>query len=105
VRRLLLLFHEPRHLRADDARAWVEEQVGEVLHGDGLRRAKLTRLGPRDSRAVGGFDWLLEFPEAPGDGYDPRSSLAAMVADLRLLGMAPLVAVADDQNAVELRAP
>jgi hypothetical protein len=104
VRRLLLLFHDPYHLGADEARAWIEEEITGILRPDGLRRAKLTRLGIPSS-GVGGFDWLLELQAAPGADESPRGDLAEIVADLRLLGMAPQVAIADDDNAIELQAP
>jgi hypothetical protein len=103
VRRVLLLFHDPYHRRAEEARSWLEQEIAAILQPDGLQRAKLTRLDVPSS-GHGGFDWLLELQAAPGADESPRGALAAMVGDLRLLGMAPLIAVADDQNAVELEA-
>jgi hypothetical protein len=98
VLRLLLLFHDPHHLDADEARAWLHQEIAGVLRSDGVERATLTRLG--DEQARGGFDWLLEFHVAPGQAN--RGAVGDMVADLRLLGMSPLVALADDRNALEL---
>jgi hypothetical protein len=100
VRRLLVLFHDPYHLNAEEARAWVRQEVAGVLGSDGVRRATLTRVGEASSEASGGFGWLLEFDVAPGQ--NPHGAVRELIADLRLLGMSPLVAVADDRNAVDL---
>jgi hypothetical protein len=101
VPRLLLLFHDPYHLDADEARAWLRQEIAGVLSSDGVERATLTRLG--EEQTSGGFDWLLEFGVAPGQ--NTQRVVGDMVADLRLLGMSPLVAVADDRNALELDGP
>jgi hypothetical protein len=101
----LLLFRDPYHLQEEDARSWLEDEVAAVLRRDGISHAKLTRLVPPSSHAYGGFDWLLELHAPSGTESAWREDLAVMVGDLRLLGMAPLVAVADDHNAVELQAP
>jgi hypothetical protein len=100
VRRLLILFHDPYHSDADEARAWLCREVTAVLGRDGVQRATLTRLGDASTQWGGGFDWLLEFDIAAPQ--DRRGAIGEMVADLRLLGMAPLVATADDRNALEL---
>jgi hypothetical protein len=102
VRRILVLFHDPYHLRAAEAQAWIEAEVAAVMRRDQVRTAKLTRLGEGTSSASGGFDWLLEFGVAPSFTSRPTSAVGEVVADLRMLGMAPLVAVADDRNAVEV---
>jgi hypothetical protein len=102
VLRLLVLFHDPYHSDADEARAWLCREVKAVLGRDGLQRATLTRLGDGSTQWGGGFDWLLEFEVlAP---QDRRGAVGEMVADLRLLGMSPVVATADDRNALELEA-
>ena len=102
MQRLLVLFHDPHHLHSADAQAWLEREVADILERAEIRRARLTRLGGALSQSGGGFDWLLELRVAPELGSNPRSIVAEMVADLRLLGMAPTVALADDRNSVEL---
>jgi hypothetical protein len=102
VSRLLVLFHDPYHLHARDAQAWLKRELSDVLCRDQLQGARLTRLGTASSQTRGGYDWLLELavdPEAPAN---PRGALGELVADLRLLGMAPMVAMADDRNAIDL---
>jgi hypothetical protein len=102
VQRLLVLVHDPYHLDADEARAWLREEVLAVLSRDGAQRATLTRLGEGPPRASGGFGWLLEFGVVPG--RSPHAAVRELIADLRLLGMSPLVAVADDRHAIDLAA-
>jgi hypothetical protein len=102
VPRLLLLFHDPYHLEEGDARAWLRREVEAALRRDQLETARLTRLGSATSQPRGGFDWLLEF-SVDRAATNPRAAIGELVADLRLLGMAPTVAVADDRNAVDLK--
>jgi hypothetical protein len=102
VRRLLVLFHDPYHLDPDEARAWLRREVSSALSQDGVQQATLTRLGDGSSQTCGGFGWLLEFDVAPG--RKPQGAVRELVADLRLLGMSPLVAIADDRHAIDLDA-
>jgi hypothetical protein len=103
VSRLLVLFHDPYHLRARDAQAWLKQELTELLPPDQLQGARLTRLGTASSQSRGGFDWLLELAVEPEAAVKRRGPIGELVADLRLLGMAPMVAVADDRNAIDLR--
>jgi hypothetical protein len=101
VQRLLVLFHDPYHLRVAEAQAWLEREVASVVRRDQVDRATLTRLGTFP-QSRGGFDWLLELGVAPAPETSPRGAVAELVADLRLLGMRPLVAVADDRHSIDL---
>jgi hypothetical protein len=102
VSRLLVLFHDPYHLHARDAQAWLKQELTDILRRDQLQGARLTRLGAASSQARGGYDWLLELAVEPDAPANPRGAIGELVADLRLLGMAPMVAVADDRNAIDL---
>ncbi len=101
--RLLVLFHDPYHLHARDAQAWLERELTDVLRRDQLQGARLSRLGSASSQTRGGFDWLLELAVEPEATVSRGGAIGELVADLRLLGMAPMVAVADDRNSIELR--
>ena len=105
MQRLLVLFHDPHHLRTAEARAWLEREVADTLRRADIRRARLTRLGGAVPHSAGGFDWLLELRVAPELRSNPRSVVGELVADLRLLGMAPMVALADDRHSTELGSP
>jgi hypothetical protein len=102
VPRLLVLFHDPYHLDEGEARAWLRREVDALLRHDELGEARLTRLGSATSQPRGGFDWLLEF-SIDRAAANPGHLIGELVADLRLLGMRPTVAVADDRNATELK--
>jgi hypothetical protein len=106
VPRLLLLCRHPYHLRRDDAQAWLRREFEAVLRRDQLQGARLTRLRIPSSRSSSSCDWLVEFPletVASSRGLVQGTAFREVVADLRLLGMAPIVVLADDSGAVELR--
>jgi hypothetical protein len=106
VPRLLVLCRHPYHLHRREAQAWLSEQVETVLHRDELQVATLTQLRSPSSQSSSGGDWLVEFQLHTGASSMALSrggALAELVADLRLLGMAPMVALADESEAVELR--
>ena len=102
--RLLVLFHDPYHLRAPDAQAWLKQELTDVLRRDQLQGARLTRLGSDSPQSRGGFYWLLELNVDPETAGKRGGAIGELVADLRMLGMAPMVAVADDRNSIDLRA-
>jgi hypothetical protein len=99
---MLVLFHDPYHLNKGDALAWLQKELEAVLRLDELEAARLTRLGAAGAQPRGGFDWLLEFNIDRAAGH-PRSAIRDLVADLRLLGMAPMVALADERDAIDLK--
>jgi hypothetical protein len=106
VPRLLALFRDPYHLNRDDARAWVTRELETVLRGEELQSARLTRLGGASARATNTYDWLLELRVAPSGRsttVESGGAFADLMGDLRLLGMAPTVVLADDRDVVELR--
>jgi hypothetical protein len=106
VPRLLVLCRHPYHLRRQEAQAWLSQEVETVLRRDELQRATLTRLQSPSSQSSGSCEWLVEFQLGIGASPTAMSrggALAELVADLRLLGMAPMVVLADDAEAVELR--
>jgi hypothetical protein len=103
---VLVLCRHPYHLRRQEAQAWLSQEVETVLRRDELQRARLTTLRSPFSQSSTSRDWLVEFQLHAGASSRAMSrggALAELVADLRLLGMAPMVALADDAEAVELR--
>jgi hypothetical protein len=106
VPRLLVLCRHPYHLRRQDAQAWLTQEVEAVLRRDDLPGARLTRLGTPSSQTSSSAGWLVEFDLETGAASTALArggALAELVADLRLLGMAPTVIAPDDRSAVELR--
>jgi hypothetical protein len=106
VPRLLLIFGHPYHLRREEAQAWLTQELEAVLRRDELQAARLTRLRNPSSQSSGSCDWLVEFrleTAASSRALVRGAAFGELVGDLRLLGMAPMVVLADDSDAVELR--
>jgi hypothetical protein len=106
VPRLLVICRHPYHLRREEAQGWLTQELEAVLRRDELPGARLTRLRNPSSQSSSCGDWLVEFRLETGASSRALvrgAAFAELVADLRLLGMAPMVALADDSGAVELR--
>jgi hypothetical protein len=106
VARLLVLCRHPYHLHRDDAQGWLRAELEAVVRRDGLEGATLTRLSNPSAEWVRDFDWLVElrldeglYAAALGRG----GACAELLADLRLLGMEPAIALADAREASQLR--
>lgn len=76
----------------------------QVVRHDSLGGATLTRLRDPSPQRSRSFDWLVElvdeqlYTAALGRG----GACAELLADLRLLGMAPAIALADAREAIEV---
>jgi hypothetical protein len=104
--RLLVLCRHPYHLPLEEAAAWLTQELERVLRADELEGATLTRLA--SAQGTRDWDWLIELrlgSGLPAPLASARSACGALLADLRLLGMAPAAAVADEREAIELRRP
>jgi hypothetical protein len=106
VLRLLVLCRHPYHLRDADAQSWLSEQLEAVVRRDGLQGATLTRLAnPPSSHSASSSGWLIEIrlgTAATATDMQRGGAFGELIADLRLLGMAPIVIAPDDRSAVEL---
>jgi hypothetical protein len=106
VPRLLVLCRHPYHLGRADAQAWLRRELEGVMRRDELQCARLTRLGHASSPWANSFDWLVELrldAAHTSTATERGGALGDLVADLRLLGMAPTVVLADEREAVDLR--
>ena len=104
--RLLVLCRHPYHLRWRDADGWLRRELEAVLRRDGLDGATLTKLESASSHSARSFDWLIEFRldrELASTAMGRGGACEALVADMRLLGLTPEVALADERETVELR--
>jgi hypothetical protein len=101
VARLLIFWTQPQHLSAAEADAWVRGELRKVTGLAGVERAELTRLRSRSERFAAPHDWMLELHLAPGAAaadYVEAQPCAEWLGDLRLLGMRPVVVVADSEG-------
>jgi hypothetical protein len=103
--RLLVLCRLPYHLPPKDAEAWLTQELETVLQRDGLEGATLTRLGNPSAQWTRSFDWMIEFHLAglASAAMGRGGACAELLADLRMLGMAPAVALVDDRTVIRLQ--
>jgi hypothetical protein len=98
--RLLLLARRPDNLSREEAEVWLRREVRRLDGSAGIERVSITRLGPASLRWGRSADWLIEL-EVPAWSWESRAlcedACAALVGDMRLLGMKPVLAVADEQ--------
>jgi hypothetical protein len=98
VARLMIFVQHPRHVSTEETEWWLTEEM-EPLNGDGVERVELKRLRNASLGFGETWAWMVEVEcrdveaacEAVGDGAGRM-----LLADLRLLGMRPCVALVDD---------
>ncbi len=86
------------HLAADEAAAWLEREA-RAIHGQpGVQAIGLTELEPAPLRWGRVWHWLIEIEletALDASALAKGTSCAVLLADLRLLGMRPAIAVAN----------
>ena len=103
--RLIVLVGTPHHLRAAEAEEWLRSEASGLATVDGVRRAVLSPLASPSLHSGNEWGWLIEIDCENRDDTDRvvrDGAWTALIADLRLLGMRPTVAVVGDAS--ELRA-
>src|SRR5262245_27471571 len=98
--RVLVAWSRPHHLSADEAERWARTEVQRLLAGAAVGAARLTRLESASPRLGCAWDWLAELEITVPAGID-AGACADWLADLRLLGMQPVVMLA--ASAIDLR--
>ena len=102
----LSLCRHPYHLNREEAQAWLTRELETVVRNDGLDGATLTRLASPSPEWTCDFDWLAEFRGDKGlylTALGRGGACVELLADMRLLGMAPLIALADTRETIELQ--
>jgi hypothetical protein len=96
--RLLVAWRQPHHLSDEEARAWVRAESGRLLALPAVARLELTELDRASKDQSLACEWLLDVHLVPG----PNSAscvdeplFAEWLGDLRLLGMRPVVLLAE----------
>jgi hypothetical protein len=96
----MIFIEKPRHVSMDEAEAWLEREV-EPLGGNGVHRVRLRRLRDPSLRFAQSWAFMVE--------VDCRDAAVArdvvsngpgleLLADLRLLGVWPSLALIDDSD-------
>jgi hypothetical protein len=104
VTRLIVLVGAPQHLRAEEAEDWLQKEAAALTTAEGVRRAVISPLASPSVRWPNQWGWLIEVDCDGPDSADRATcddAWAALLGDLRLLGMRPTVAVVGDAR--ELR--
>jgi hypothetical protein len=98
VARLMIFVERPRHVRVDEAEAWLESELA-ALEGTGVDRIQLKRILGASLRFSDTWSWMVQIDcrdvEAARDTIRNGPGLL-LLADLRLLGMRPSVALVED---------
>jgi hypothetical protein len=96
--RLLVAGTQPQHLSDAEARAWLTAESGRLLELPAVARLELTELEAPSERRSRPCDWLLDVhlvAGRDGAGCVDEPLFADWLRDLRLLGMRPVVVLAD----------
>jgi hypothetical protein len=96
--RLLVAWKHPHHLTDEEARRWLRIEIGRLLELPAVDRLELTELDRVSEAYARPWDWLLDVQLAPGaDGAScvDEPLFADWLRDLRLLGMRPIVLLAE----------
>jgi hypothetical protein len=98
VARLMIFVERPRHVTSEEAEAWLERELA-ALDSNGVDSILLKRVLGASPRLSDTWSWMVQIDcrdldaarEAVGKGPG-----MALLADLRLLGMRPSLALVED---------
>jgi hypothetical protein len=98
IARLMLFVRRPYHLSQEEADRWMRAEAAPLARAAAIRSVEVSRF--RSPGAPGGsdWDWLIEMTfEDPDEAARAAREQACrdLVADMRLLGMRPSLALVD----------
>jgi hypothetical protein len=96
---MMLIVRRPFHLSPAEAELWLRDESAALLGVEGVERLTVARLGSASGRWNGDFDWRIDLELS--DESDPArivrdGACAALLGDLRLLGMRPALSLVED---------
>ena len=101
VARLMIFVERPRHVTSDEAEAWLERELA-ALDSNGVDRIRLKRVLGASPRLADTWSWMVQIDcrdlDAARDTIGKNGPGMALLADLRLLGMRPSVALVEDAS-------
>ena len=96
----MIFVEHPRQVSTQEAEAWLEREL-EPLHGDGIDRVRLRRLENGSLRFAQSWAFMIELEcrdaAAAREAMREGAGLT-LLADLRLLGMRPSMALVEDSD-------
>jgi hypothetical protein len=92
--RILVLWNACASVSADEDARWVSDEIGKLRGSTGVRALRLHRVESAALRYPRRWDWCLEIAaDGPANTVVRSPACAGFLADLRLLGTKPSVAV------------
>ena len=96
----MIFVERPRHVTCEEGEAWLEGEVA-ALDGTGVDRIQLKRVVGASLRFSDSWSWMVQIDCRDLDAA--RSAIRdgpglSLLADLRLLGMRPSVALIEDDS-------
>ena len=94
----MIFVERPRHVSSEEAELWLLAQLDE-LRCEGSDSVQLRRLASPTLRFSDTWSWMVEFHCRDADaarGVLHGGAGLALIADLRLLGMRPSIALVED---------
>lgn len=96
----MILVERPRHVASEEIETWLRPELS-AFEGDGVEAVTLRRLASPAGRYRESWSWLIELScrddesarRAVGEGRG-----VALIADLRMLGLHPSVALVEDAS-------
>ena len=98
--RLMILVEHPRHVASEEVEAWLRPEL-RAFEGDGVDEVTLRRLTSPADRYAQSWSWLIELDcrdEESASRAVREGSGLALIADLRMLGLHPSVALVEDAS-------
>ena len=98
VARLMIFVERPRHLTSEEAETWLERELA-ALDGNGVHSIRLKRVVGASPRLCDTWSWMVQIDcrdlNAAREAIRTGPAMA-LLADLRLLGLRPSVALVED---------
>ncbi len=99
VARLMIFVEHPRHVTSEEAEAWLERELA-ALDSNGVDSIRLKRVVGASPRLCDTWSWMVQIDcrdlDAAREALGKNGPGMALLADLRLLGMRPSVALVED---------
>jgi hypothetical protein len=104
IARLMLFVRRPYHLSQDEADRWMRAEAVPLSKAASVTSVEISELRSPGAPSSNDWDWLIEMSfEATDDAVRAAREEACrdLVADLRLLGMRPSLALVDGTRPLE----
>ena len=99
VARLMIFVERPRHVTSEEAEAWLEGELAALDTGD-VDSIRLKRVVGASPLLADTWSWMVQIDcrdlDAAREALGKDGPGMALLADLRLLGMSPSVALVED---------